>query len=76
MPSRLPFAVLAWLALALPFVFGYTRPPIANFWPWLAAWGCAWVVLAVAYEFRPDWAVQLDVLGNSGLMIQLNMPFQ
>lgn len=55
MPSRLPFAVLAWLALALPFVFGYTRPPIANFWPWLAAWGCAWVVLAVACSGCLHW---------------------
>ncbi|HSN80659.1 MAG TPA: hypothetical protein VLR44_09790 [Rhodoferax sp.] len=34
------------------------------------------IVLALAYEFRPDWAIQLDVLGNSGLMIQLNMPFK
>ncbi len=34
------------------------------------------IVLALAYEFRPDWALQVDVLGNSGLMFQLNMPFK
>jgi len=31
------------------------------------------VVLALAYEFHPGWSVQLDALGNSGLMLQLNM---
>jgi len=31
------------------------------------------IVLALAYEFLPGWSVQLDALGNSGLMLQLNM---
>ena len=31
------------------------------------------IVLALAYEFHPGWSVQLDALGNSGLMLQLNM---
>ena len=31
------------------------------------------IVLALAYEFQPGWSVQLDALGNSGLMLQLNM---
>ena len=34
------------------------------------------IVLALAYEFRPGWAVQLDALGNSGLMIQLQYAVQ
>ena len=30
-------------------------------------------VLALAYEFQPGWSFQLDALGNSALMFQLNM---
>ncbi|WP_265706138.1 Wzy polymerase domain-containing protein [Verminephrobacter aporrectodeae] len=39
---------LRLLALAWPFLFCFTRPPSTNFWPLLAAWGCAALLLALA----------------------------
>ncbi|MBN9340925.1 MAG: pilin glycosylation ligase domain-containing protein, partial [Comamonadaceae bacterium] len=47
MQPRAAAAPLAVLALALPFLFAYTRPPSANFWPWLASWACAGVLAAL-----------------------------
>lgn len=40
-------APLALLAVALPFLFAVTGPPVANFWPLLAAWVCGAVLLLV-----------------------------
>ena len=40
-------ALLCVLAVALPFLFGYTDSPISNFWPLLIAWVCGAVLLAV-----------------------------
>lgn len=37
-------AVLAALAVALPFLFPYTQPPSTNFWPLTSGWLCAWFV--------------------------------
>jgi O-antigen ligase len=48
MPIRSPLALLASLAVALPFVFGYSQPPSPNFWPVLASWVCAWALAAWA----------------------------
>lgn len=51
--SRLPAvpllfaALLCVLAVALPFLFGYTDSPISNFWPLLTSWVCGAVLLAV-----------------------------
>lgn len=53
MLSRAALAPLASLAVALPFVFGYSQPPQTNFWPLLASWGCAWVLAALA--LGPGW---------------------
>ena len=47
MQPRAAVAPLAMLALALPFLFAYTSPPSANFWPWLASWACAGVLAAL-----------------------------
>jgi O-antigen polymerase len=47
-------APLALLAVALPFLFAFTEPPVANFWPLLMAWGCGAVLLLVAA--RAAWA--------------------
>ena len=47
MQPRAAVAPLAVLALALPFLFAYTSPPSANFWPWLASWACAGVLAAL-----------------------------
>ena len=41
-------APLALLAVALPFLFAFTEPPVANFWPLVMAWGCGAVLLMVA----------------------------
>ncbi|MGB4925666.1 MAG: hypothetical protein WBP25_04115, partial [Giesbergeria sp.] len=40
--------VLAALALALPFLWGLTRPPSSNFWPLAASWLCAAALLLVS----------------------------
>ncbi len=39
---------LALLALAVPFLFAVTDSPIANFWPLVASWVCAAVLLLLA----------------------------
>ncbi|CAN7382413.1 PglL family O-oligosaccharyltransferase [Acidovorax sp. LjRoot117] len=36
---------LSMVALALPFVFGYTDAPNANFWPLIASWACGLVLM-------------------------------
>ncbi len=64
MPFRTVLAHLASLAVALPFVFGYSQPPNANFWPLMASWACAWGLVALALGqaqcglpwSRRDWA--------------------
>ena len=33
------------------------------------------VIPALAYEFKPGWSAQVNVLGTAGLMFQLNAPF-
>jgi hypothetical protein len=33
------------------------------------------VIPALAYEFNPGWAAQVNILGSAGLMFQLNKPF-
>ncbi|MFN9726445.1 Wzy polymerase domain-containing protein [Acidovorax sp.] len=38
-------APLFVMAVSLPFVFGYTAPPIANFWPLTFAWACGVVAM-------------------------------
>ncbi len=32
-------------------------------------------IIALAYEFKPGWSAQIDLLGTAGLMFQLNLPF-
>ncbi|MHA7598865.1 PglL family O-oligosaccharyltransferase [Alicycliphilus sp. T452] len=46
---RPDLAPLAALALALPFVFGFTESPYANFWPLMASGACAWLIAALAW---------------------------
>ena len=38
-------APLFVMAVSLPFVFGYTAPPITNFWPLTFAWACGAVAM-------------------------------
>lgn len=45
---------LALLALALPFLFGHTQPPITNFWPLLVSWLCGVVLLALGLARRQE----------------------
>ena len=45
------------LALTLPFVFGYTQPPNANFWPLMVSWWCGLLLLLL-------WLVRAP--GNAG----------
>ncbi|PVY90278.1 pilin glycosylation ligase PglL [Acidovorax sp. 99] len=40
------------LALTLPFVFGYTQPPISNFWPLTVSWACGVLVLLLCLARR------------------------
>lgn len=40
-------ATLAVLAVALPFLFFFTRPPSTNFWPLATSWGCVALLLLV-----------------------------
>jgi O-antigen polymerase len=40
-------APLALLAVALPFLFAVTDPPVANFWPLVVSWVCGAVLLLV-----------------------------
>ena len=46
-------APLALLAVALPFLFAVTDPPVANFWPVVAAWVCGAVLLLVGASAAP-----------------------
>ncbi|MBS0291853.1 MAG: O-antigen ligase C-terminal domain-containing protein [Proteobacteria bacterium] len=46
---RLSAAPLVVLAVALPFVFGITETPYANFWPLMASAACAWLIAALAW---------------------------
>lgn len=46
-PTRATTAVAAG-AVALPFLFGFTQPPMSNFWPLLASGACGLVLLALA----------------------------
>ena len=32
------------------------------------------VIAALAYEFKPGWSAQVDLLGTAGLMFRINMP--
>ena len=48
-PHRLLHAVAA-LLVALPFVFGITQAPNANFWPLMASAACAWGLAALAWS--------------------------
>lgn len=41
-------ALVAAVAVALPFLFAFTDAPTANFWPVVASWGCAAALLLVA----------------------------
>ena len=41
-------ASLTLLAVALPFLFCFTRAPSTNFWPVLFAWGCGVVLVLLA----------------------------
>ena len=34
------------------------------------------VIPALAYEFKPGWSAQVNLLGTAGLMFQLNTPFK
>ena len=47
-------APLALLAVALPFLFSYSQPPLSNFWPLWAAWACAGL-LALLMVGRAWW---------------------
>lgn len=55
---RPDLAPLAALAIALPFVFGFTESPYANFWPLMASGACAWLIAALAWwrAWRADGA--------------------
>ncbi|MCO5123639.1 MAG: polymerase, partial [Rhizobacter sp.] len=51
-------SALAVLALSLPFLWGFTRPPSSNFWPLAASWLCVAALLlisAVQALLRPPW---------------------
>jgi hypothetical protein len=32
------------------------------------------VIFALAYEFKPGWSAQINILGKAGMMAQLNLP--
>ena len=54
------------LAVAIPFLFAYTRPPLSNFWPLVASALCAWVlVIASIPSVRGDLRALRDGLANS-----------
>ena len=42
-------ALVSVLAVALPFLFARTQPPIASFWPLMASGACALVLAAIAW---------------------------
>lgn len=42
-------AVLAAVAVALPFLFAWTQPPVSNFWPLMASAACAGLLAALAW---------------------------
>ncbi len=50
--SRANPPAIAWLAaaaVALPFLFAWTQPPLSNFWPLMAAAGCAGLLASLAW---------------------------
>ena len=54
----MPFAALATpltlLAVALPFLFCYTQPPLTNFWPLMASGACAAALVLLALLRPPE----------------------
>ncbi len=56
-------------------LYGY-REPYENKVPLNVNGFSPGVILALAYEFKPGWSVQLDALGGAGLMFQLNVPYR
>jgi O-antigen polymerase len=42
-----PSSLLVPLCVAVPFLFGYTSAPYANFWPLMVSWGCVTILIAV-----------------------------
>lgn len=69
-------SALAVLALALPFLWGLTRPPSSNFWPLAASWLCVAALLlisAVQALLRPPWGMQTwaRIVGAGLLMAAL-----
>ncbi|OGA98792.1 MAG: hypothetical protein A2Z55_04705 [Burkholderiales bacterium RIFCSPHIGHO2_12_63_9] len=57
MRFRMPFALLAVLGVAFPFLFPYTQPPSTNFWPLMAAGLCGGLI-AVAWNARSPSGLQ------------------
>lgn len=56
MRFEMPFALLAVLGVAFPFLFPYTQPPSTNFWPLMAAGLCGGSI-AVAWNARSSGGV-------------------
>ncbi len=44
---------LTLLAVALPFLFCFTQPPLTNFWPLMASWTCGAVLVLLTLS-RPN----------------------
>ncbi len=55
MPIDAFIAPLTLLAVAWPFVFSYTAPPLGNFWPVLGAWACILLLAALALARAAAW---------------------
>ena len=51
MRFEMPFALLAVLGVAFPFLFPYTQPPSTNFWPLMVA-GLSGGLIVVAWNAR------------------------
>ncbi|SFD85593.1 Wzy polymerase domain-containing protein [Paracidovorax konjaci] len=72
-PTRLHYllppllSILAAVAIALPFLYGYTAAPLSNFWPLIASGLCA---LVVAAAFAVAWAGQPPGASGAGLRRQ------
>lgn len=56
-------------------LYGY-RDPYENKVPYNYKGFSPGLFPALAYEFKPGWSAQVNILGTAGLMFQLNAPFK
>ncbi len=59
---------LKGLAVAIPFLFAYTQPPMSNFWPLVASAMCGWLIVMLSITGSNDLsALRKELAGSLAL---------